>query len=341
VVCGGTEDLVIEDKLIETDGHGVVASATCDVTIRNSRIVAGGYAVVAVGNGEIEIRDSEVEGAKGGLVAIDLGEISYRDTTVRGGVAATRQAELDDDGGNEVTGRVAEMPTTTVILQGGAVKVTTSSVSVPGVEVDASGVRVGGAGGVRVDAAGVQAGGVEVTAAGIRIGGDLLALETVGDFVRLEAAGAVLDAAWRSRASSYSAADTVRLLDELGARVEGGVTHVDLAGDVLFDFGSAAVRSDAAAQLVKVAHVLRQKAQSEVQVIGHTDAVGSDDANQKLSEARAIAVMAWLNQHEGIPADLLKARGLGEKQPIAHNAKPDGSDDPAGRARNRRVEILF
>jgi outer membrane protein OmpA-like peptidoglycan-associated protein len=180
-----------------------------------------------------------------------------------------------------------------------------------------------------------------VTATGVRIGSELLALETVGDFVRLEAAGAAIDAAWRTHASTYAAADTGRLLQELGARVEGGVTHVDLAGDVLFDFGSAAVRPDAAAQLGKVAHVLRQKAGEKVQVIGHTDSVGSDEANQKLSESRAIAVMAWLNGHEGIPAGVLQARGLGEKQPVAHNAKPDGSDDPAGRARNRRVEIRF
>jgi outer membrane protein OmpA-like peptidoglycan-associated protein len=534
VVCGGNEDVEIRGKLIETDGNAVTVTGHCDVVIRDSRIVAGGYAVVATNHGEVEIRDSHVEGGKGGLVAIDHGEISYRDSTVRGGVAGGgRHAELEDEGGNEVSGRVAEIPSTHVILQGGSVKVTTSGVSTPSVEVDASGVRVGGAGGVsvdergirvgagpasvsvdeqgvrvgagqasvsidaqgvrvgtggaavqlragtplvcnknarlviegqdivtdgegvavlanctvtirnsriiadgyavlntasgiieienshiegrlggillsgngtvryrstvvrggalstakgtladqgdnqvtgtvdlsglgdaivraasgssasvapppaasrdaiRVDAGGVQVGDIEVTAAGIRIGQELLALETVGDFVRLEAAGAAIDAAWRSRASTYSAADTVRLMDELGARVEGGVTHVDLAGDVLFDFGSAAVRPDAAAQLVKVAHVLRQKAQSEVQVVGHTDSVGSDQANQKLSEARAIAVMAWLNQHQGIPANLIKARGLGEKQPVAHNTKPDGSDDPAGRARNRRVEIVF
>ena len=71
------------------------------------------------------------------------------------------------------------------------------------------------------------------------------------------------------------------------------------------------------------------------------DSVGDDTYNPKLSEARAIAVMRWLNVNEGIPLELMRGQGMGAKKPIVHNTHPDGSDDPAGRAKNRRVEIRF
>jgi len=67
-------------------------------------------------------------------------------------------------------------------------------------------------------------------------------------------------------------------------------------------------------------------------VQGHTDNVGSDDYNLKLSDARAASVVAWLVS-KGITADRLTAQGYGMRQPIADN----GSDE--GRAKNRRVEL--
>jgi outer membrane protein OmpA-like peptidoglycan-associated protein len=79
----------------------------------------------------------------------------------------------------------------------------------------------------------------------------------------------------------------------------------------------------------------------EIYVIGHTDSMGDDQYNQKLSEARAISVMRWLNETEDIPLALMKGRGMGSKKPITYNTMPDGSDNPEGRAKNRRVEIRF
>lgn len=82
-------------------------------------------------------------------------------------------------------------------------------------------------------------------------------------------------------------------------------------------------------------------AYGEIYVIGHTDSVGSDESNQNLSEGRAVSVMRWLNARERVPADLMRGRGMGEKKPIAYNTLPDGRDNPAGRAQNRRVELRF
>lgn len=161
-----------------------------------------------------------------------------------------------------------------------------------------------------------------------------------GDDLRIRAGGLEVTGDWRS-GGRYGAAETERVLVELGARDEDGLIRVALAGDVLFDFDSSAIRPDAAAELGKAAHVIRQRSVGDVYVVGHTDSVGRDDYNQELSEQRAVAVMSFLNRREGIPVSVMVGRGLGASQPVAHNTRPDGSDDPVGRARNRRVEILL
>jgi OOP family OmpA-OmpF porin len=77
-----------------------------------------------------------------------------------------------------------------------------------------------------------------------------------------------------------------------------------------------------------------------VRVDGHTDSVGSTAANQQLSDRRARSVVEYLVA-VGVDAGRLHPRGFGEAWPIAPNANPDGSDDPDGRARNRRVEVVI
>ncbi|MEO1968937.1 MAG: OmpA family protein [Sphingomonadaceae bacterium] len=70
----------------------------------------------------------------------------------------------------------------------------------------------------------------------------------------------------------------------------------------------------------------------------HTDSKGCDDANLRASEKRGEAVKAWLVDH-GIAEKRISLTAFGEQNPIAPNAKPDGSPDEEGRAKNRRVEI--
>lgn len=107
--------------------------------------------------------------------------------------------------------------------------------------------------------------------------------------------------------------------------------HVALYG-VLFDFNKSSLQSTSDAVLQQVANLLAADKTLKLEVQGHTDNVGNDTYNQKLSEDRAHAVVVWLTAH-GISADRLTSKGYGKTAPIA-----DNSTDP-GRARNRRVEI--
>jgi outer membrane protein OmpA-like peptidoglycan-associated protein len=78
-----------------------------------------------------------------------------------------------------------------------------------------------------------------------------------------------------------------------------------------------------------------------VTIEGHTDDKGPVDYNQRLSERRAAAVQRWLAGNGGLKGVAMKTRGWGATKPVAPNTRPDGSDDPAGRQRNRRVEIVI
>jgi outer membrane protein OmpA-like peptidoglycan-associated protein len=129
-------------------------------------------------------------------------------------------------------------------------------------------------------------------------------------------------------------------LKDLGAKVTEQEVRIALEADVLFDFDKADLKPEAQASLEKVATVLKAYPSAQVRVEGHTDAKGADAYNQKLSEQRAVAVAEWLASKAGLPRTQLATAGLGKTKPVAHNTKPDGSDDPEGRAKNRRVEII-
>ena len=115
-------------------------------------------------------------------------------------------------------------------------------------------------------------------------------------------------------------------------------TVITLEDSVLFDFGSSELRGEASTTLTNLATVIKDSKAPKVQVQGHTDSVSDDAFNQKLSEQRAQAVSSALKS-DGVAADL-EAVGHGETKPVAPNENPDGSDNPAGRRLNRRVEVF-
>ena len=115
-------------------------------------------------------------------------------------------------------------------------------------------------------------------------------------------------------------------------------TVITLEDSVLFDFGSSELRGQASTTLTNLATVIKDSNAPKVQVQGHTDSVSDDAFNQKLSEQRAQAVSNALKS-DGVAADL-EAVGYGETKPVAPNENPDGSDNPAGRRLNRRVEVF-
>ena len=71
---------------------------------------------------------------------------------------------------------------------------------------------------------------------------------------------------------------------------------------------------------------------------GHTDSVGHDEANLRASRRRAEAVAEWLVEN-GVSEERIEIVALGEQRPVAPNARPDGSPDEEGRAKNRRVTV--
>lgn len=115
---------------------------------------------------------------------------------------------------------------------------------------------------------------------------------------------------------------------------------IDLPADALFEYDKAELTPVAESELRKAAEVIRQSPPGSIQVIGHTDSDGNDAYNQTLSEARAKTVADWFGQQVGVRQRQFAVSGKGETAPIAPNATADGKDDPAGRAKNRRVEVI-
>jgi OOP family OmpA-OmpF porin len=109
--------------------------------------------------------------------------------------------------------------------------------------------------------------------------------------------------------------------------------HVAVYG-IYFDTGKSDVKPESDAALKEIARLLSQEAKLKLYVVGHTDSVGQLDANMKLSQARAEAVVKVLTTRHGVAAARLKAAGAGPIAPVASNATEEG------RASNRRVELV-
>ena len=171
------------------------------------------------------------------------------------------------------------------------------------------------------------------------------------DRVRAEAERARLDAE-SARAAAEAQAQQARsvaeqserekaqLRDQLRAQLDtiletretarGLVVNVS---DVLFDFDSSNLKPGAREKVARIAGILQSHPDLRIQVEGHTDSVGSDDYNLRLSERRAESVRTGLVQ-QGIARDVVGTAGFGESKPVATNSTA------AGRQQNRRVEIV-
>ncbi len=120
-----------------------------------------------------------------------------------------------------------------------------------------------------------------------------------------------------------------------------GCNHRFTVGsDALFDFDQSTLTAKAEETLKALEPLIQQLGRHPLRVEGHTDSIGSDSYNQELSEKRASRVKNWLLQdHIGAP-NAVTTEGFGKSKPVAPNTKPDGSDNPDGRALNRRVEVV-
>ena len=102
--------------------------------------------------------------------------------------------------------------------------------------------------------------------------------------------------------------------------------------DMKFEFASSVLKKESEKQLDKFVEMYRKSPTMKLLINGHTDNVGSDEYNQKLSEDRAKSVYDYFLKH-GIPADKMSVKGFGSKYPI------DTNETEEGRAKNRRVEV--
>lgn len=118
--------------------------------------------------------------------------------------------------------------------------------------------------------------------------------------------------------------------------------HVDLtlSADVLFAFGKAELTPKARTVLRRVAREIDEEAAGTVRITGYTDSKGTPKVNNPLSRNRARAVANYVRPlvHRSLQYSVT---GKGEAEPIAPNTKPDGSDNPEGRAKNRRVTVAY
>ena len=119
---------------------------------------------------------------------------------------------------------------------------------------------------------------------------------------------------------------------------EPQVMMVSLAADANFDFDKSELKPAGKATLSQLAADMQPLDVRSVDIVGHTDSIGTEAYNQRLSERRAQSAADYLVS-EGVNPSVITTRGMGETQPIAPNRNPDGSDNPEGRAKNRRVDI--
>ena len=131
---------------------------------------------------------------------------------------------------------------------------------------------------------------------------------------------------------NFPTLDAIRPIESCG-------TVITLEDGLLFDFGSFQVREDSAETISDLSALLKEAGAPTAHVYGHTDSVSDDAFNQTLSEQRAQAVVEALKAN-GVSTSL-DATGFGETRPVAPNENSDGSDNPAGRQLNRRVEIFI
>ncbi|MDZ4700223.1 MAG: OmpA family protein, partial [Rhodothermales bacterium] len=163
----------------------------------------------------------------------------------------------------------------------------------------------------------------------------------IGKATGKTATGAIVGAAVGGTAGAIIGRQMDKQAEELeeeleGAKVErvGEGIQITFDSAILFEFGKADLSAQAKTNLDNLANSLKEYPNTEILIAGHTDSVGSEEFNQKLSETRANSAASYL-LGQAITADRMSVAGNGETQPVASN------DTDMGRAQNRRVEVAI
>jgi OOP family OmpA-OmpF porin len=111
-----------------------------------------------------------------------------------------------------------------------------------------------------------------------------------------------------------------------------------LIKNILYDFNKATLRPESKVVLNNLVKILNDNPKIKIELGSHTDSIGSDAYNDKLSQERAQACVSYIIA-SGIKDDRIFAKGYGKRKPVAPNSLPDGKDNPDGRQMNRRTEF--
>jgi len=179
------------------------------------------------------------------------------------------------------------------------------------------------------------------TGAVIGAAGGAVAGAVIGRQVGNTAAGAIIGAAVGGTAGAVIGRQMDKQAEELRAEIPGATVQrvgegivMTFESGLLFPFDSSDLLPAGRDNLRNLAESLREYPETEVLIVGHTDASGSDAYNQGLSERRAGSAADILASY-GVPRDRIRTAGRGETEPIA------GNDTEAGMAQNRRVEVAI
>ena len=113
---------------------------------------------------------------------------------------------------------------------------------------------------------------------------------------------------------------------------------ISLSGDYFFAYDKSDLLPAARESLTKIYTLIEEYEATALMIVGHTDAHGSDEYNQTLSVKRANSTRQWFID-AGLQSSIIQTQGRGEREPTAPNTLEDGSDNPDGRAKNRRVDL--
>ena len=136
--------------------------------------------------------------------------------------------------------------------------------------------------------------------------------------------------------------ETVKKIEtELNAeKIPEGI-RINVAETILFDFDKYNVRAQAKPTLTKINLLLRHYKNAQIFINGHTDNRGEDSYNLELSQKRAAAVKYYFINVFKVQNTRMQTKGYGKTKPISPNHNLDGSDNPVGREKNRRVELII
>lgn len=126
--------------------------------------------------------------------------------------------------------------------------------------------------------------------------------------------------------------DTTLVLDKIE------INKIFVLKNIYYEYNHFNINSDAAKELDKLVDLLKDNPEIKIELSSHTDSIATEEYNLWLSQKRAESAVNYIVQH-GIAPDRLVAKGYGESKPIARNTNPDGTDNPEGRAKNRRTEF--